>query len=205
MNVPVVAPEPSEFTTKELTKNTLPDFERLFKKHPAPGASTCWCMYHHQARPLAGNEQPYSRAEIAERNRQQKRKLVMNGKSHGIIVYSSDEPVGWCQYGLFDELPRIDSNLSYRKRTRASSTKKLWRITCFTVDRKHRERGVATAALNAALRAIKKRGGGIVEAYPITRWGAYREYLGTRSMFRKVGFKVVAPFGKINVVMRRSI
>jgi len=52
---------------------------------------------------------------------------------------------------------------------------------------------VASAALKAALQAIRDGGGGIVEAYPIIRWGAYREYLGTVSMFQKEGFKVVAP------------
>jgi hypothetical protein len=46
-----------------------------------------------------------------------------------------------------------------------------------------------------------------VEAYPIYRWGAYkpREYLGTFSMFKKEGFKVVASLGVNNVVMRRTV
>jgi len=83
--------------------------------------------------------------------------------------------------------------------------KRLWRITCFVVDKKYRERGVASAALKAALEAIRSKGGGLVEAYPIIRWGAYREYLGTVSMFQKEGFKIVAPFGKSNVVMRRKL
>ncbi len=81
----------------------------------------------------------------------------------------------------------------------------LWRIACFTVDKKHRKRGVASAALKAALQAIKDKGRSLVEAYPIIRWEAYREYLGTVSMFQKGGFKVVAQFRKSNVVMRRSI
>lgn len=200
-----MAPEALEYSTKELTKNTLPDFERLFKKHPAPGAFMCWCMYHHRARPLAVNEHPHSRVKRVARNRQQRRELVENGCSHGILVYSKGEPVGWCQYGSRDELPRIDNNRSYRRLARESGTKRLWRITCFTVDKKHRERGVASAALKAALQAIRDKGGGLVEAYPIIHWGAYREYLGTVSMFQKEGFKVVAPFGKSNVVMRRSI
>ncbi len=180
-----VAPEALEYTTKELTGDTLPDFERFFEKHPAPGAFTCWCMYHHRARPVAVNRQTHSSVKTAAINRQQRRELVENGSSHGILVYSKDEPVGWCQYGSWEELPRIDNNRSYRRPARESGTKRLWRITCFTVERKQRERGVASAALKAALQAIRDEGGGIVEAYPIIRWGAYREYLGTASMFRK--------------------
>ncbi len=151
------------------------------------------------------NEQPHSRAKIAARNREQRRELVENGCSHGILVYWKGEPVGWCQYGSTEELPRIDNNRRYRRLARESGTERMWRITCFTVDRNHRERGVASVGLKAALQSIRDKGGGLVEAYPILRWGAYREYLGTVSMFQKVGFNVVAPFGKSNAVMRRSI
>jgi len=199
-----MAPEALEYSTKELTKDTLPDFERLFEKHPAPGAFMCWCMYHQRARPLAVSKQQHSRVKEAARNRQQKRELVENGRSHGILGYSKGEPVGWCQYGSREELPRLDSDRSYRRVAAEGDMKRLWRITCFVVDKKYRERGVASAALKAALEAIRSKGGGLVEAYPIIRWGAYREYLGTVSMFQKEGFKIVAPFGKSNVVMRRK-
>ena len=200
-----MAPEALEYSTKELTKDTLPDFERLFEKHPAPGAFMCWCMYHQRARPLAVSKQQHSRVKEAARNRQQKRELVENGRSHGVLVYSKGEPVGWCQYGSREELPRLDSDRSYRRLAPEGDMKRLWRITCFVVDKKYRERGVASAALKAALEAIRSKGGGLVEAYPIIRWGAYREYLGTVSMFQKEGFKIVAPFGKSNVVMRRKL
>jgi len=199
-----MAPEALEYSTKKLTKDTLPDFERLFEKHPAPGAFMCWCMYHQRARPLAVSKQQHSRVKEAARNRQQKRELVENGRSHGVLVYSKGEPVGWCQYGSREELPRLDSDRSYRRLAPEGDMKRLWRITCFVVDKKYRERGVASAALKAALEAIRSKGGGLVEAYPIIRWGAYREYLGTVSMFQKEGFKIVAPFGKSNVVMRRK-
>ena len=198
-------PEALQYSTKELTRNTLQDFERLFEKHPAPGAFMCWCMYHQGARPLAVSKQPLSRVKRAARNRRQKRELVENGRAHGIVVYSKGEPVGWCQYGGREELPRIDNWRSYRRLAPEGDTKKVWRITCFVVDKKYRKRGVAGAALKAALEAIRHKGGGLVEAYPIVRRGAYREYLGTVSMFQKEGFKIAAPFGKNNVVMRKSI
>lgn len=200
-----MASEAREYSTKELTKNTLPDSERLFEKHPAPGAFMCWCMYHQLALPFAVSKQLHSRVKRTTRNRQQKRELVEDGRSHGILVYSKGEPVGWCQYGSKEELPRIDNNLSYQRLAFDSDMKRLWRITCFVVDRKYRKRGVASTALKAALEAIRNKGGGIVEAYPIIQWGAYSEYHGTASMFRKEGFKIVAPFGKSNVVMWRTI
>lgn len=200
-----MGPSASECTTKELTKDTLPDFERLFEKHPAPGAFSCWCMYHHRARPLGVSKQRDSRVIRAARNREQKRELVENGTSHGILVFLQGQPVGWCQYGSKEELPRLDNNRSYRGLAPEGDMTRLWRITCFVVDPKYRKRGVASAALKAALEAIGNKGGGLVEAYPIVRWGAYREYLGTVSMFQREGFKIVAPFGKNNVVMQRKV
>lgn len=52
-----------------------------------------------------------------------------------------------------------------------------------------------------------------MEAYPITRWESYafgnESTHGTLSMFKKVGFKVVAPYGSTrfstHVLMRRTI
>ncbi len=194
----------ASYSTKELSTETLPDFEKFFETHPAPGAYGCWCMYNHRTGPLTERERQASRVQSAARNRQEKRKLVEKGCSHGILVYAQGEPVGWCQYGSKEELSRIDNNPKYRQ-VALEGDDSLWRITCFVVDKKHRRRGVASIALRAALEAIKKRGGGLVEAYPITRWGAYADYRGTVTMFQREGFERIAPFGKDNVVMRRRV
>jgi ribosomal protein S18 acetylase RimI-like enzyme len=99
----------------------------------------------------------------------------------------------------------MDNNPKYRKLAPANDGKRLWRITCFVVHRGYRRRGVASTALNAAVAAIRRRGGGLVEAYPAWRWGAYSKYRGTVSMFKKQGFKVVASLGESNVLMRRIV
>lgn len=75
------------------------------------------------------------------------------------------------------------------------------------------ERGVASAALKAALSAIQKKGGGLVEAYPISQWESRafgnESTHGTVSMFEKAGFKVVASFGSTrfsaHVLMRKRV
>jgi len=143
--------------------------------------------------------------EFAAENRKLKRKLVNKGQSHGILIYLKGEPVGWCQYGLTAELPHFDSTWDDRKIVRGSIPQNKWRITCFTVERKFRRLGVASIALDAALKSIRKKGGGLVEAYPIHRWGAYRGHLGIASMFENEGFKRVTPFGKRNVVMQKTV
>jgi GNAT superfamily N-acetyltransferase len=198
------------YTTKELSARTWPDFEKPFSQKN--GWDFCWCMHFHRCRKSPGPDK-LRRAERSVRNRRDKKELVEHGRSHGILVYADGEPVGWCQYGPREELPRIDESRSYRELASAGGTKKLWRITCFVVDKKFRRRGIASAALRAALEAIRKKGGGLVEAYPITRFrpGTFgnQSTHGTATMFESVGFKTVAPFAstvhRANVLMRRTV
>jgi len=200
-----------KYKTKELSKKTWPDFERLFSQ--GNGWDFCWCMHFHRPCGLPKSKWLRTRAERGMRNRREKRELLDKGCARGIIVYAKGEPVGWCQYGPSDELPRIDNSRKYRSLALDGATDKLWRITCFAVLKEYRKRGVASAALQAALEAIKKKGGGLVEAYPITRSESYafgnESKHGTASMFKKAGFEIVAPFGSTrfstHVVMCRTV
>jgi GNAT superfamily N-acetyltransferase len=184
------------YTTKELSRETWPDFVKLFSQ--GSGWDFCQCMHFQRPCSLPKSQWLRTRAERAVRNRREKKELVEQGRAHGIIVYAGGEPIGWCQYGLRDELPRIDNNRKYQGLA-PKGEQKLWRITCFAVLKPNRRRGVASAALEAALEAIRREGGGLVEAYPITRWESRafgnESTHGTASMFKKAGFKAVAPYG----------
>jgi GNAT superfamily N-acetyltransferase len=189
------------YTTRELNARTLPDFEFLASKQ-----GECWCMFYQRPRPVGkGLSSPQRRA----RNRRDKAKLVRNGRSHAILVYEGKSPIGWCQYGPREELPRIDAGRGYRKVGPPADEDKVWRITCFFVDRAHRGKGVAKIALHAALESIKKRGGGIVEAFPVVseRMAAVPEWrwFGTPKMFQNEGFAPVAALGTNGLLMRKTI
>ena len=200
----------TSYTTKELGPKTWPDFVKLFTQ--GNGWDFCACMHFHRSRTVPKSRHLSSRAERGVRNRRQKKSLVRIGRAHGILVYADGEPVGWCQYGPSDELPRIDKSRRYRKLAPKAS-QKLWRIPCFVVDKKFRRRGVAAAALQAALNSIKKQGGGLVEAYPITRWLSRafgnESTGGTIAMFRKAGFRTMAPLGctrfSSHALVRRTV
>jgi GNAT superfamily N-acetyltransferase len=207
----VVASLVATYTTKELSKRTWRDFVRLFSQ--GNGWDFCACMHFHRPCGLPKSKWLRTREERGVRNRRQKKELVEQGSAHGILVYENGEPVGWCQYGTRDELPRIENSRKYRTFALEAGTEKLWRITCFAVLKNHRRRGVAGAALKAALEAIKVQGGGLVEAYPITQWlpraFGNESTHGTASMFKKAGFKIVAPYGSTmfstHVLMRRTV
>lgn len=169
-------------------------------------------MHFQRARGLPKSQQLRSRTERAVRNRRQKLELVERGRAHGILVYANGEPVGWCQFGRREELPRIDKGRRYRGLA-PDRDEKLWRITCFVVATAYRRRGIASAALKAALEAIKRNGGGLVEAYPLNSWLSRafgnESTPGVLSMFEKEGFKVVSPFGttrfSTRVLVRKRI
>src|SRR5881409_1423104 len=189
------------YTTRELSPATWLDFETLAAKQGG-----CWCIYYQRPKPVGRGS---STAKWKRMNKRDKEVLVSKRRSHAILVYEGKTAVGWCQYGTRDELPRIDAKLGYRKVRPPPGSTKLWRITCFFVDRHHRGRGVARIALNAALESIKKRGGGIVEAYPVvsSKMAAVPEWrwFGTPSMFRNERFKPVAPLGTSGLLMQRTI
>lgn len=122
------------YTTKELSKRTWADFEGLFSQ--GNGWDFCWCMHFQRPCGLPKSKWLRTRPERGVRNRVEKRELVERGCAHGILVYADGAPVGWCQYGPREELPRIDNTRKYRGLAPECGTVKLWRITCFAVLRK---------------------------------------------------------------------
>ena len=108
------------------------------------------------------------------------------------------------------------------------SADRLWRITCFVVDRKHRQRGVTWGRQRRLERRsgshkeqrakskeqrVKSKGGGVVEAYPMTHREscAFWQRVHSRSSVhvREEGITVVAPLGATKfserVLVRRTV
>ena len=189
------------YTVRELSSSTFPDFERLAVKQGG-----CWCMHYQRPKPVGKG---LSMDERKRNNKRDKEKLVRENRAHAILVYDDTTPVGWCQYGTRDELPRIDAGRGYKKIGPPKDDKKLWRITCFFVDREYRNKGVSKFALKAALKSIREQGGGIIEAYPVVSKNmsmvAELRWFGTPGMFEREGFKQVGPLGNTWVLMRKTI
>ena len=206
------------YRTEELTPRTWPDFERLFAR--GNGWDHCWCVAFQHA-PHPSRQVFRTRAEVSLQNHNTKQTLMEQGQAHGILVYADDEPVGWCQYGTSDELVGRMGAPELQER--------VWRITCFVVDKRQRRKGVAGLALRAALESIRRQGGGLVEAYPVVCWSHGREGVaeaidipgvgkigpawggfgnvstsGVMSMFEKEGFVPVAACGSTSARVRDS-
>jgi GNAT superfamily N-acetyltransferase len=174
---------PERLTTKELSPRTWRDFERLFSR-PGNGWNSCGCMLSHRGCHLPRGAYP-TKATQAAQNLKEQKALVDERRSYGILVYSDSEPIGWCQFGPKSELPFSAGE--------SESDKSKWRITCFVTDKRFRRHGVARVALRAAVEAIRRRGGGLIEAHPLAVDASW-PYTGTVRLFAAEGFEEVRGF-----------
>ena len=113
----------------------------------------CWCVGFHAE----------GLGDTAAVNRDRKLKLVREGSAHAALVLEGEDCVGWCQFGVPEELPRIKNRVTYEKGLAELPD---WRIACCYAGKGHRRQGVATAGLAGALTLIAGLGGGRVEGYP---------------------------------------
>ena len=183
---PTAAPVAKTLSVRELRKTDWPVVTELFGPRGACGG--CWCMSWR----ITPHGKTWSQA-CGEPNRKAFRKLIESGEAHGILAFDGKNPVGWCAFGLRTDFPHLESAKAYKR----DDIEKIWSINCFFIHRDDRNRGVATLLAEAAVAAIKKRKGKIVEAYPapLTKDGAKLPatfvWTGPEEMFRKLGFKEV--------------
>lgn len=188
----------SAYTTRPLTADTWGDFANLVEAHNGVWGG-CWCMGFHP--------EGVGKGRTASQNRDAKHAHVRKGTVHQILVYDGDECVGWCQYGPPAELPTIKNSRAY---TAELADLPDWRIGCMFTGNGHRRRGVARAAVTAALAAIEEAGGGLVEAYPEQvegrepQRGSYL-HTGPENLFEAFGFERDRRIAKWRWVMRRRI
>lgn len=173
-----------EYTVKALDESTWPAFAALVERNNGVFGG-CWCMGFHGE---------LSRTD-PERNRSAKERRVRDGRAHAALVYDGDDCVGWCQFGVPEEVPNIKNRVAYEKERTSLPD---WRIACCYVGKGHRRQGVATAALAGALDLIAGLGGGTVEGYPEDAGSVPAGFLfnGALSTYEKLGFSRVRKIGK---------
>lgn len=189
-----------EYEIRPLTGQTWDAFAALCVRNNGAGMGGCWCCWFHNA------TMTERRAAGGDDWRGYKERRVREGRAHAALVFDGDTAVGWCEYGSPDELPGI----AHRKEVESAGTPLPdYRMTCFFVDRRYRRKGVATAALDGAVKLIADAGGGVVEAYPQDTGGkkvaASFLYNATRGMFERAGFSYDRPKGKNHCIMRKVI
>ena len=182
-------------TTKELTPARWKDLESLFG--PRGACAGCWCMFWRLEK--GENLQNVGPRETKRRFK----KLVTSSKAHGVLAYASaggkKEPVGWCSFDRRTDYLALDRAPSLA----CDDAERVWSLPCFFIKAGWRGKGVARALLAAALKAMKKRGAKIAEAYPVKpgaggKVPAAFAYTGVPALFEPEGFELVQlkPRGK---------
>ncbi len=185
-------------TTRLLTTETWCDFAALVEANNGVWGG-CWCMGFHP--------EGVGKGRTYEGNRDAKRRHVESGTVHQVLVYDGDRCVGWCQFGAPAELPNIKNPATYERGLQDLPD---WRIGCIFTNSKDRGKGVAAAAVAAALDEIRSAGGGVVEAYPEQtqdrppQRGAYF-HTGPEELFAQHGFERVRRIAKWRWVMRATL
>jgi len=146
----------------------------------------CWCIVYHVE---------YQRGVSDPRTL--KEELIRAGRAHAALVFDNEGIAqGWCQYGSPEELD-LKHGREYRKDPPRPAR---WRITCIFVDKGHRGKGIARAALDGALAEIAAAGGGLVEAISETTTSREAQgrflFSGTVELFEEFGFTRIRQVGK---------
>lgn len=177
-----------------LTPDRWEDFEALFGKNGACGG--CWCMLWRLPR------KEFDAAK-GDGNREMMKALVASGAEPGLLAYFGKEAVGWCATA-----PRADYPALERSRIlKPVDEQPCWSVACLFVHRKYRKQGVATELLKAAAKHVRRRGGKILEGYPVEPRGdkpipAAFAWTGVPSAFIAAGFKEVARRSETRPIMR---
>lgn len=185
---------------RELAKTDWPLVEQLFGAKGACGG--CWCM--HWRREKGGKAWE---AVKGEPNRKDFQRLVTSGQAHGILAIDKSVPVGWCSFGKRTEFPRLDRTKAYHR----DDIDKVWSINCFYIAGGYRNQGLARLMAEAAVKAIKRRKGKLIEAYPTTLTKDGKKlppafsYTGPENIFRELGFKEIQRLAETRPLYRLEL
>jgi len=176
-----------------------PVIERLFGPNGACGG--CWCMYWR----LPRGGKLWEEHKGAKNKRAFKR-LVTSGRVTGCLAFAGDEPVGWCCIGPRRDFPRLARVKALATDWDAST----WSVVCFYIRAGWRERGVASALLDEAIKLARASGAKTLEAYPVKvkedgrPMPAAFAWTGVPRLFERAGFEDVTPKGNPRPVYRRT-
>jgi len=176
-----------KITAHPLTAERWPDLEALFNAKGCSIARGCWCMFYRES----------GRQELPPGvSQREARKAALKARAGadppvGLIGYRGKEPVGWVTLG-----PREDfRKLARSPVARPVDDQPVWSVVCFVVPARHRHQGVASALLQAAVAYARKRGVGLIEAYPVDKTERSQDewlWHGAKSMYDRAGFVEVA-------------
>jgi GNAT superfamily N-acetyltransferase len=192
----VVRTSKNEYQYHELTPDRWSDLETLFGARGACGG--CWCMWWRLKRSTF-NEQK------GDKNKAAFKAVVDSGDAPGILAYHSGNPIGWCALAPRETYPALQRS----RVLKPIDDKQVWSIVCLFIARPHRRKGLSVELLKAGAEYVRKRGGTIVEGYPVEPRNAEMPdafaWTGLASAFLKAGFVECERRSETRPIMRRAV
>ncbi len=182
---------------REIRTTDWPFVADLFGSKGACGG--CWCQYWRV--PRGGR---LWESVKGDPNKKAMKKLVESGRATGILAFEGERPVGWCSFGRRTDFPRTERVKAYCR----DDIEGVWSINCFFVIKEFRGQGLSLKLAEKAVRAIRKRKGRIIEAYPVTLTGEGNKlppafsYTGPEKIFESLGFKEIQRISRSSPLYR---
>lgn len=131
--------------------------------------------------------------------------VVDSGEAPGILAYADGKPIGWCALAPRETYPA----LARSRVLKPLDDKPVWSIVCLFIARPYRRKGVSVELLKAAADYVRKRGGKIVEGYPVEprkdEMPDAFAWTGLASAFLKAGFDECERRSETRPIMRYEI
>jgi len=176
-----------------VTKKRWSDFETLFGERGACGG--CWCMFWRLTRKEFESQKGAG-------NRKAMKAIIDSGKTPGVLAFSQGQPAAWCSVAPRNHFPALERS----RILKPVDDLPVWSISCLFVDKQFRRKGVSTRIIKAAVEHVKKKGGTVVEAYPVEprkdKMPDAFAWTGLASAYTKVGFKEYARRSETRPIMR---
>jgi GNAT superfamily N-acetyltransferase len=126
----------------------------------------------------------------------------------GLVAYVDGDPAGWVAVEPRIDYPKLrGTRIPWTGRDEDKDDEGVWAVTCFSVRKGYRGRGLTYPLAAATVEFARERGATALEAYPMITvpgqeitWGEL--YVGARQVFEEAGFHQVSHPTKRRVVMR---
>ena len=183
-------------TFEALTPDRWSDLEQLFGERGACGG--CWCMWWRLKRSTFNQQK-------GAKNKAAFKAVVDAGEAPGILAYENGTPIGWCAVAPRETYPALERSRVLKR----IDNQPVWSIVCLFIARPYRRKGVSVALVRAAANYVRKRGGKIVEGYPVEPRNDEMPdafaWTGLASAFLKAGFVERERRSETRPIMRRVV
>ncbi len=169
-----------------------------------PSWSHCYCAFYHRDYEDSWPIPP----DLRDQNRAFKAEMIRSGKAPGFLAYADDKVVGWCNAG-----PRAGyQNLRHFAAAVDDPAEPVGAFLCFIIAAGYRNRGIASALLQAGCEKFKRDGLSVAEGYPTIHFPELpyelsmqaRKYHGPLSIYLNAGFTIQRELGNWAIV-RKSL